>query len=70
MDTYEKNRPKIIFDRQSLPFILKALKIKTDIPLDEIGGFYNGKIYRHDLCSIIELSEDIKENEVLARLLL
>lgn len=40
--------------------------MKTDIPHDEIGGIYKGKIYRHDLLSIIELAEDIKKDEVLA----
>lgn len=54
---------KILFDEKSTQFVLDALNIKTDIPIENIGGFYKGKIYEKDLFSIMELAEEIEKDK-------
>ncbi len=58
---------KLLFTQSAIPFILEALDIKTNIPHDKIGAFYNGKIYGKDLLSIINLGDDLKTNSALAQ---
>jgi len=55
----KKFRNVILFDRSALPDILRALNIKTDIPLDEIGAITKDKgVVRNDLLSLMELKID------------
>ena len=54
---------KITFTKKALPFILKALDIKTDIPHDKIAAIYknnNGNvlIIKNDLLSIMEFVDN------------
>jgi hypothetical protein len=42
-------------------FVLEALDIKTDIPINKIGAIYKGRIYEKGLLGIIQLYEDMQK---------
>ena len=50
-------------DEKALKFILDALNIQTNLPLNDIGYIYKGKCYEKGLLGAIKLCEDKQNNK-------
>ena len=56
----EMEMKTITFDASAAAEILDMLKIKNILP-EEFGGVVNGKAFRNDLCSLIEMYDEMKK---------
>ena len=52
---------KITYSESVADTILKDIQLPLGMKPNDVGGIINGKIYGKDICSIIEMSDEINK---------